>query len=279
MKQTDTESLIKLPYFDYLLHLLATNNAAVAKSFGRHVHWGYWAAPKTASLSDDDFAKAAEQLTAQVCASVPVDNNLHVLDVGCGFGGTVAFLNETYTGMQLVGVNIDARQLERARACVVAAPTNTVDFQQGNACALPFADNSFDVVLAVECIFHFPSRALFFQEAFRVLKPNGYLALSDFLPSSALLPFSKMNWFGRFYGQCHLDYRYKDYRQLATTTGFNALVERDITANTLPTYDYLNILAKQQGISHQTARLETAVVAILSRLHLLDYVIFSWQKV
>lgn len=278
LNETLAADKVKLPYFDYLLALLKEGNADVEQSFGRHVHWGYWERPELAALTVADFEQAAENLSGQVCLAGNVANGLDVLDVGCGFGGTTAHINEHYTGMKLTGLNLDERQLIRARERVLPLADNTIHFQQGNACELPFPDRSQDVVLAVECIFHFPGREQFFKEAHRVLKPGGYLALSDFVPKTGFAPFTRIKRPIGFYGDCNVQCTAKDYRELARCTGFITRAERDITKNTLPTYSYLRRLARQQRVVGKTAMIETAAVELLSRLGLMNYYIYGFQK-
>ena len=274
--------MVKLPYFDYLLKLLNDGNDVIASSFGRHVHWGYWQQPELAELTTADFEQAAENLSRQVCLSANIQNGLSVLDVGCGFGGTVAHINEHFTNMGLVGLNLDERQLVRARERVLPTAENDIQFQQGDACSLPFADQSFDVVLAVECIFHFPDRERFFQEAHRILKPGGYLALSDFVPKAAVLPLTNIKLPDRysigFYGKNNVFCSAKHYRKLAERTRFTLLVKHDITRNTLPTYSYLRQLAKLQRGAGKMAMLETVLLEILSRVNLVNYYILAFQK-
>ena len=56
-----------------------------------------------------------------------------------------------------------------------------LSFITGDACELPFDDNSFDVVLSLESAFHYPSREKFIREVKRVLKPGGKFMLGDIL--------------------------------------------------------------------------------------------------
>lgn len=264
-------SPVDLPYFDRLLARLDDGDPDVSRAFGRHVHWGYWPDPRAARCTPDDYAQAAERLTSEVCEAAGARDGERILDAGCGFGGTLAFLNERLHGVELTGLNVDERQLERARATVAAREANSVRFEPGDACELPFADGSFDVVLAVESIFHFRDRRRFFAEASRVLRPGGRLALSDFVPA---------HWGGiktrTVFGPISVRCTLAGYRQLAAETRFEPRVERDVTAHTMPTYRFLRRLERTAADQDRAARVQTAVLDWISRLRLLRYVILSY---
>lgn len=275
-----------LPYFDFLLSQLSQQNATIETSFGRHVHWGYWPNPDAAVLDNQDYAQAAEQLTRELYGLANIRDGERLLDVGCGFGGTIASLNENHAELDMTGLNIDGRQLERAKAMVLPLQANRINFCQGDATVLPFADASYDNILAVECIFHFPSRERFFAEAFRVLKPGGSLVLSDFVPSQLFLPlallsktkqFSKIN----FFGHCDVGYTVGRYRSLAADTGFKVSAMRDITRHTLPTYRYLPTMlgeaVRKEGLERQS-RYMIEMLWWLGRLGLLNYYLIALTK-
>ncbi|MEB3232398.1 MAG: methyltransferase domain-containing protein [Leptolyngbyaceae bacterium] len=275
------------PYFDDLPRLFAQNDAAALQAFGKHIHWGFWPDPATADGSLEDFFQAAEGLSRQLLAHGDIHDGLRILDAGCGFGGTVALLNGEYQNLQLTGININGEQVDRATQTVQPRGTNQITFVQGNACQLPFADQSFDLVLAVECIFAFPSREDFFAEVRRVLTPGGRLVLCDFLIPNGLgaiwKAFEGVTNFlvTRSYGKLTAEnnppinfWTFAQYAQLAETKGLSSLKIEDITPNTLPTYPVVNRLMKAVDPSSTGA---TSGLAFLSRLGAIRYVILSYQ--
>jgi ubiquinone/menaquinone biosynthesis C-methylase UbiE len=272
------------PYFSYLLAQFEKHNAGMEKSFGRHVHWGYWPDASSASGGDEDYALAAENLTRKICAIADIRDHQSILDVGCGFGGTIAYLNERHHGMELTGVTNDRRQLARAEKLTRVAPGNAIAFIAADACALPFDNARFDRVLAMECIFHFPNRAMFLDQAWRVLKPGGSLTISDFVPTALFSPGARLLSAPAlqkysFFGACDITCTLNRYRGLAGARGFE-MQASDITAHTLPTYAYLKSILRSLS-SRRQAALANATISIMqfiSRTGLLKYRIIHFNK-
>ncbi len=128
-----------LPYFDILLDGLEQGKPGVTAVFGAHVHWGYWGPGDRVDDSVQGFAAAAERMSFAVAEAAGARDGQRVLDVGCGFGGTIAHLDRRLDGVTLVGLNIDPRQLDRARQQVHARNGNTLSFVEGDACEMQVA--------------------------------------------------------------------------------------------------------------------------------------------
>lgn len=147
---------------------------------GAHWHTGFYL-PGHATDPQDQLRM--ERLVADSAGLAP---GCLVLDVGCGIGGPACHLARV-TGASVRGLTPNPAQLALARASAQRqSPPPAVNFDLGDASSLPYPDGTFDVVLFFESACHFPDRARFFAEAWRVLKPGGRLAGQDWLAGEGM---------------------------------------------------------------------------------------------
>ena len=267
----------RLPaYFDYLIDAFHQGKA------GRFVHLGYWEAPSGAQ--GQDFGVAQQRLDERILALAGIVSGQAVLDVGCGFGGTLAALNQRLGRMWLAGVNVDPRQLAICRQ-VVAAESNRLEWQEADACRLPFAAASFDAVLSIEAMFHFPSRRIFFAEAARVLKPGGVLVGSDI----TLAPSARALDVPGFCIEAPLQDGYgpwpdfwgddADHAALAAAAGLGNGTLFDASAHTLPSHRFTASEDTSDARDTGNAALRAAfMLRWLHRAGHLRYSLFRFEK-
>jgi SAM-dependent methyltransferase len=102
---------------------------------------------------------------------------LSVLDCGCGPGSITIDIAKHVVPGSVVGIDLGATQIERAKANAAATGVRNVTFQSASCYTLPFEDNSFDRVFSHALMEHLsdPLRAL--KECWRVLKPRGVIGV------------------------------------------------------------------------------------------------------
>ena len=103
-----------------------------------------------------------------------------VLDLGSG-AGTDSLVAAQMVGADghVTGIDMTAAMLVKARSAATAMGVSNVEFVEGEAERLPFADASFDVVISNGVIDLIPDKDAVFAELYRVLAPGGRMQIAD----------------------------------------------------------------------------------------------------
>jgi phosphoethanolamine N-methyltransferase len=107
-----------------------------------------------------------------------------VLDIGCGAGGITLHLAARHGAALATGFDVEMPVIETARrGAARQGLEGRVRFIQGAPGPLPFDDASFDVVFSKDALLHVPDKDALFAEIFRLLKPGGVFAASNWMIS------------------------------------------------------------------------------------------------
>jgi len=129
----------------------------------------------------DTFARAGElqqdAILGAVLAAVPVDPEARWLEVACGASMVGRSLAPQVGAIH--GVDLTPAMVERAREEAAAAGLENADFAVGDATALEFEDASFDGAVTRFSLHHIPTPQRVLEEMARVVRPGGYVVVSD----------------------------------------------------------------------------------------------------
>jgi ubiquinone/menaquinone biosynthesis C-methylase UbiE len=131
-------------------------------------------------MYDTLFAPAVMEMVSDELAAwtASLPQGAKVVDVGCGGGQMALAMLEARGDIHLTGIDLSAAQAKRARERTKRY-RDRARFEVGTALELPFADASFDAVLSVTSIKHWPSPRRGMEECLRVVKPGGDLLIVE----------------------------------------------------------------------------------------------------
>lgn len=129
------------------------------------------------------IARTIENVADEFMARQPLHLSSRVLDVACGTGNLAIVAAQH--GCVVSGVDIASNLIVQARARA-AAMRLPIDFQEGDAEALPFADRQFDLVVSSFGVMFAPRPHLAAAELLRATKPGGRIALACWTPEGFL---------------------------------------------------------------------------------------------
>jgi len=103
-----------------------------------------------------------------------------VLDLGSGAGtDSLVAAQMVVPDGRVTGIDMTSAMLAKARAAAAEMGVTNVEFVEGEAEGLPFADASFDVVISNGVIDLIPDKDAVFAELYRVLAPGGRMQIAD----------------------------------------------------------------------------------------------------
>jgi ubiquinone/menaquinone biosynthesis C-methylase UbiE len=127
----------------------------------------------------DEFHTAGRLATLKALAKMPLSPGMHVLDAGCGIGGTARCLANEY-GCRVTGIDLTPEYVEVARLLTQwTGLSDRCDFRVGSVTAMPFGAASFDAGVSFHVAMNIADRARFYSELERVLSPGAPLCIFD----------------------------------------------------------------------------------------------------
>lgn len=129
----------------------------------------------------DEFHVRGQEVSRELATTAGIQPGMRVLDAGCGLGGACRLLADEF-GCDATGIDITEDYIRTAtRLSALTKLQHNTRFVHGSVLALPFNDNSFDVVWTQHVQMNIADKKTFYAEINRVLITGGKLVYYDIL--------------------------------------------------------------------------------------------------
>ncbi|MBW2267752.1 MAG: methyltransferase domain-containing protein [Deltaproteobacteria bacterium] len=173
-----------------------------------------------ARYATSSYHQISPDLDAMLAAAL-CDGRERVLDVGTGTGHTALAFAPFVA--EVVGVDFTPAMLQEARRLAAERGVANVRFDEGDAMALPYAADSFDLVTCRVCAHHFADPAKAVLEVARVLRPGGRFLLVDSVAPEDPAQDTFFNTIELLRDRCHVrNHRISEWCSMLLAAGFVA---------------------------------------------------------
>ncbi|GMM44706.1 sterol 24-C-methyltransferase [Pichia kluyveri] len=129
----------------------------------------------------EPFRQAIARHEHYLASKMNINENMHVLDVGCGVGGPATEISR-FTGCKVTGLNNNDYQIERATyKAKQNGLSDKLNFVKGDFMQMDFPAETFDAVYAIEATVHAPVLEGVYSEIYKVLKPGGTFGVYEWV--------------------------------------------------------------------------------------------------
>lgn len=237
-----------------------------------HFHQGYWAP----DMEQDSLDVAHVRYLQELTKNVQIQPGDVVLDLGCGGGGGAIWLAHTFSCF-VHAIDLQEPNVVKAKQSVKQAKLeNLITVHHMDALQLNFDTDFFDIIMAVESVYHIRDKQALFQGIKRVLKNEGHLLVADYLLESCPWLVSKL---AAIFFESQYMVGIDRYRQMFKEFELQIIDELDVTEETIiKTFEwgqrteyslFTNIIYKAYGaLAYHLARLifTLPIVAIPRKL-------------
>ncbi len=209
------------------------------------LHTGYFTGD-----ADDDYWAAAGRASDVLIADASIDRSSYVLDAGCGCGNFLVDVAKR-VGCRGEGLDLSEERINFARAKLDRENQRQelrIGFRHGSATRMPYRAATFSHVISQDALCLVPDKPRSHAEMYRVLRPGGLLAFSDFLQPKKQISqrarehvYDRVRWNG--------GYSFVGYQAALVEAGFEIILARNLESHIRQTYRVLGKVARDRAVT------------------------------